>query len=251
MSSLKNKIILYATVYILFVATPLAYGLIMSYGEWSGLSDQRYRLTGSTNQARANHREASVQIYTARSARWRGVVSVHSWIAVKASDELKYTRYEVIGWNRHHKPSYIVSSTGNADYYWYGYAPELIFELSGDRANKLVDKINEAIRKYPYAKNYKAWPGPNSNTFIAYLVRQIPELDVDLPPTAIGKDFTDGFYLGDPPSNRGIQIGWGGFLGLILSPQEGLEINLGGAVYGFDFNDPALKLPAVGRLPLF
>jgi hypothetical protein len=250
MNNLKSKIVLFAIVTTLLVVVPIAYGLIISYGEWSGTSDRRYLLKGSTNQARATLSEASVQIYTARSARWRGVVSVHSWIATKAYNEQEYTRYEVIGWNRHNKPSYVVSSTGNADSYWYGYTPELIFELSGDYAQQVITKIRDAVRHYPYTKNYRAWPGPNSNTFTAYLARQIPELDLDLPPTAIGKDYTDGIYFGSPPSNRGIQFSWSGYIGLILSPQEGIEINLFGAVYGFDFTDLALKLPAIGRLPL-
>ena len=225
--------------------------MIISYGEWSGTSDRRFRLKGSTNQAIATFDEASVQVYAARSARWRGVVSVHSWIVTKAYNKAEYTRYEVIGWNRHDKQSYVLSSTGHADFYWYGYTPELIFELDGEPAHRLVNKIDVVVSRYPYAKTYRAWPGPNSNTFIAYLAREVPELDLDLPPTAIGKDFTEGIYFGAPPSNRGIQFGWNGYLGFILSSQEGVEINLGGAVYGFDFNDPALKLPAVGRLSLF
>jgi hypothetical protein len=36
------------------------------------------------------------------------------------------------------------------------------------------------------------WPGPNSNTFTAAVLRAVPELAILLPPNAIGKDFRDG-----------------------------------------------------------
>ena len=44
-------------------------------------------------------------------------------------------------------------------------------------------------QRYPYADSYRVWPGPNSNTFTAFVLREVPELRVDLPPTAIGKDY--------------------------------------------------------------
>jgi hypothetical protein len=30
--------------------------------------------------------------------------------------------------------------------------------------------------RYPYPNEYRAWPGPNSNTFTAYIAREVPEL---------------------------------------------------------------------------
>ena len=40
--------------------------------------------------------EAVVQVYAARAVSWRGVFSVHTWIAVKPSGAQQYTRYEVL-----------------------------------------------------------------------------------------------------------------------------------------------------------
>jgi hypothetical protein len=75
----------------------------------------------------------------------------------------------------------------------------------------------------------------------------VPELQVDLPPTAIGKD-----YLGDrlvaPTPGGGYQLSIGGVLGVMASRVEGLELNLLGLTFGIDPFSPALKLPLVGRL---
>ena len=50
----------------------------------------------------------------------------------------------------------------------------------------LKPRIETAITEYPYPNRYHVWPGPNSNTFVAFVLRKVPELRVDLPPTAIG-----------------------------------------------------------------
>lgn len=99
--------------------------------------------------------------------------------------------------------------------------------------------------------NYLPWPGPNSNTFVAHVVRQLPELSADLPPTAIGKDFMgDGLAFGAPPSGRGLQVSLHGLAGLLLSPEEGLEVNLLGLSIGLDPLDLAFRLPGLGTLAL-
>jgi hypothetical protein len=47
-----------------------------------------------------------------------------------------------------------------------------------------------------------------------------------------------------------VQVSFEGLLGLIASPQEGLELNLLGLGVGVDLNCPGLRLPFVGRLGL-
>src|SRR5262245_6445152 len=42
--------------------------------------------------------EAVIQVYAARALGWRGILGVHTWLAVKRSEAPTYTRYEVIGW---------------------------------------------------------------------------------------------------------------------------------------------------------
>jgi len=92
------------------------------------------------------------------------------------------------------------------------------------------------------------WPGPNSNTFTAYVARAVPELELDLPPTAIGKDYLGRRLLAAAPSGSGFQVSLFGLLGVLVSGVEGLEINVLGLTFGIDALSPALKLPLVGRL---
>ena len=49
------------------------------------------------------------------------------------------------------------------------------------------------------------------------------------------------------PASRPISIG---LLGVKAGWVEGLEVNFLGLVAGFDFREPALKLPAFGRIGL-
>ena len=113
----------------------------------------------------------------------------------------------------------------------------------------MLPQIEAAIETYPHADRYRAYPGPNSNTFIAHIARSVPDLALDLPPTAIGKDYRPLHALiGAAPSGRGIQVNLLGLGGLILSSEEGIELNVLGLGLGIDLFDPALRLPGVGRI---
>jgi hypothetical protein len=94
------------------------------------------------------------------------------------------------------------------------------------------------------------WPGPNSNSFTAHLAREIPELRLTLPSTAIGKDYLPlGRIVARTPSGTGYQVSMLGILGAAVAGEEGLELNVLGFVFGVDPAHAALKLPGIGRLP--
>ncbi|MFT6558710.1 DUF3750 domain-containing protein [Sneathiella sp.] len=192
-------------------------------------------------------KEAVVQVMAARTWGWRGSFAVHTWISVKAANAPGFTRYEVIGWR--HTP--LTIRFGVPDNYWAGNRPFLITDIRGQKAADIIGKLNNVVDRYPYKDSYKVWPGPNSNTFIAYISREIPELELDLPPTAIGKDYLAGDgVIGTPVSGRGVQFSAGGYGGFAFSPVEGLEFHLLGLTTGFDYGDMVLKLPGFGRVPL-
>ncbi len=193
-------------------------------------------------------REAVVQVYGARTWGWRGNFGVHTWVAVKPVNAEAYTVYEVIGWRLRWADSVVAIHTRAADARWFGSLPELYADKRGEEAEKLIPRIDAAARAYPYANEYTAWPGPNSNTFVAWITRAVPELRVDLPPTAIGKDYLSHALLGTAPSGSGLQFSIAGLFALTASGVEGLELNLLGLTFGINPFDPALKLPFVGRL---
>lgn len=193
--------------------------------------------------------EAVVQVYAARTVGWRGIFAVHTWIAVKPGGAPGYTRYEVIGWGVDRGiPAIRVNRTG-PDNYWFGSRPTLLADLRGEGVDAVIAKIEAAIRAYPYASSYRTWPGPNSNTFTAYIGRAVPELRLKLPPTAIGKDYLPGgALLATSPAGRGGQLSLFGMAGLLAGWDEGFEVNLLGLTFGVDVAQPGVKLPLVGRL---
>jgi hypothetical protein len=192
--------------------------------------------------------QAVVHIYAARTGRWRGIVAHHSWIVVKEAGAARYTRYDKVGWG-----SPVRTDGWAPDGRWFGNVPKLIIAIEGEEAARVIPKIREAVASYPYRTfgAYRAWPGPNSNTFVAHVMRQVPELSAALPPTALGKDWQPmRDIVSLTPSRTGIQLSLGGFAGFALGWVEGLEVNFLGLIAGVDFRRPALKLPGWGRIGL-
>lgn len=205
----------------------------------------------STQQAPdANTEEAVIQVYAARAARWRGAFGVHTWIATKRTDERRYTRLEVIGYRVRWGGDAVRVRTGIPDGMWFGNHPSLLREIRGDaQVDHMIDKLHIAAQSYPYNDYYRVWPGPNSNTFIAHLAREVPQLHLELPSTAIGKDYLPGgAIVAKTPSATGLQISARGYAGLLIGLEEGIEINLLGLTVGVDFLPPAVKLPGMGRI---
>lgn len=198
------------------------------------------------------HKEAIIQVFGARTWGWRGNFAIHTWISMKREGANSYDRYEVIGWRARHGGNALVKSRGAPDNHWFGNAPEVLATVKGPAAEKLMNRIEAAIESYPHKYDYRVWPGPNSNSFIAHIGRAVPELALDLPPTAIGKDYiSGGVPFGSAVSGRGVQFSVLGYGGFTASPVEGVELHLLGLTLGLDVDDAALKLPGFGRVELF
>jgi hypothetical protein len=189
---------------------------------------------------------AGVRIYAARTVRWRGIVAVHSWIVFKEQGAQRYSRYDYTAWGEPIRVNGFI-----ADGRWFGQTPETVFSADGAQAAQLIPKIRAAIDAYKYRNlgDYRAWPGPNSNTFVAAIIAAVPEMNAVLPPTAIGKDFPyDGGWLGRTASGTGWRATLGGYAGITIGWLEGIELNILGAVLGIDIRRPAIKIPGIGRL---
>lgn len=216
-----------------------------SGGEWR----TRSRESAGIAPDPATTPEAVVQVYAARALNWRGIFAVHTWIATKEENAPRFTVHQTIGWRVLRDLPALSSAQDTPDRYWFGNRPELIADLRGAEATHAIGKIMKAMETYPYVHEYRVWPGPNSNTFTAHLGRQVPELKLELPVTAIGKDFpVNGAFIDTAPSGTGFQVSAYGLLGMLIAWEEGLEVNLLGLSFGIDFNRPALKLPFIGRL---
>ena len=192
--------------------------------------------------------EAVVQVYAARAWGWKGILAVHSWIVLKRADAVAYERYEVVGWGVRRGAPAVRKDMRAIDGYWAGNPPRVVVEHRGPAAEGLIDRIEAAIATYPYPDQYRTWPGPNSNTFIAHIGREVPELGLDMPSIAVGKDYlSNGGLFARTPSGSGFQLSLLGVLGLAIG-REGLEINLLGLIIGIDPLGLALKLPGIGRI---
>jgi hypothetical protein len=240
----------------ILIAGVLGYiALAVLYVGWSGTvnaNDWRTAYRGPAGIAPdpATTPEAVVQVYAARTVGWRGYAGVHTWIAVKRSNAPEFTVHEVIGYRLRRTGSVVVSSNRPADGYWFGAKPELLSDLRGDGVDAVIDRIEAAIAEYPYPHRYTVWPGPNSNTFTAWVLRRAPEVRADLPPTAIGKDYLGLMPVNKTPSGTGAQLSLLGLAGVMAGVEEGLEVNLLGLTFGVDPKNVGLKLPLIGRINL-
>jgi hypothetical protein len=225
------------------------------------ISAARYRLDGAGADwrtadrssvgllppARA-HSGAMVRVFAAQTVRWRGIFAVHCWLVVKPEGTAAYTRYDYTAWGEPIRVNSFVP-----DGLWFGRMPQIVFAADGARAASLIPRMLAAIADYKWHAygDYRAWPGPNSNTFVAAILAAVPEAGVALPPNAIGKDFpSDGRWVGLTPSRTGLRFTLDGYAGVSIGWVEGIEVNFLGGVVGIDIRRPALKLPGLGRIGL-
>ena len=274
--------VIFWIVLLVFLAPALVALALRIFAGQPHWGDASHATTGQAPRPDA-WRPAVVQVYAARTWGARGAIGVHTWIAAKRGGADHYRRYEVIGWYLRRGNTAVVNHRGTPDAMWFSNKPRLLTDLRGDGVERVIDKIEQAVERYPYANEYRMWPGPNSNTFVAFVARQVPELRLELPPTAIGKDYlgrrlaqvgaaTDGGRLanganqlspsganessrllaalaGPAPSGTGFQISLFGAAGILVARREGIELNFLGLVAGVRPWPLAIKLPGLGTLP--
>jgi hypothetical protein len=148
----------------------------------------------------ATSKEAVLQVYGASTWGWRGWFAIHTWIATKPTNETSYTVYEVIGWRQRRGLPAMRIEKDLPDRHWYGERPRLLKGFRGDGVDNLIVAVDQAAKTYPWPDTYKAFPGPNSNTFIAWIAKQVPELGLELPFSAIGSGYAEN---GHSSANNG------------------------------------------------
>ncbi len=242
MLMLKTGLVLFAVCYML----PLGVSAVIYRLEGSGVGWRTAdrSSTGLLPLAAAST-PAVVRVFSAQTVRWRGIFATHSWIVFKPAGAGGYTRYDYTAWG---KP--IRMNGFEPDGRWFGHVPAVVFAADGDAATALIPRMQAAIQEYAWHNegDYRAWPGPNSNTFVAAVMAAVPETGEILPSTAIGKDYPyDGHWLRRTASGTGLTLTLGGYAGVTVGWVEGLEVNILGGVFGLDLRRPAIKLPGLGR----
>ncbi len=126
--------------------------------------------------------------------------AVHSWIVTA-------NKGKIIRWEVYQVPDYVKNSKGYI--YWNYIKPwlgikkydslgaerhnsKLIGKIEGTEgslAEKMVTFINTKATTYPFAGKYKYVPGPNSNTFVQWILNKFPTSGLTLPWNAFGKTY--------------------------------------------------------------
>jgi Protein of unknown function (DUF3750) len=120
-------------------------------------------------------------------------------------------------------------------------------------ARRLAASLAKAP-EYPYRRRYLAWPGPNSNTYIAWVLRDAG-VPWNMGPKCIGKDYlgtagVPGAWVrtvgvGITTTGTGVQVE-SPLLGLKVGLRDGAELHLLCFTFGLDAWPPGVKTP-LGR----
>ena len=175
-------------------------------------------------------------------------IAVHYWFVVCDPSSCQWQRWEVwqtknaggtsvghVHCNRRHPDCGVGGGTYRLAAEWHGHAAQAIQDILA------------RIQEYPYRDHYRAWPGPNSNTFVAWVLREAG-LHYWLDPRAIGKDYTGllGMRLSLRPVCAQVETP---LLGVRLAVHDGIEVHLLGLPGGLRWSPPAMYTPfgRVGR----
>jgi len=235
-----------AAILVLFLLPLAVHATLRVAGDHpKGFGEADWSSTGMLPRASADS-EPRLLVFAARTGRLLSIFSVHCWIVFKLEGDTNWSRYDVV----RSGPVSVRLNAWPPDSYWNGRAPRVIIDVRGERAAVLIPKVKHAIESYAYSDydDYRVWPGPNSNTFVATVLRAVPELAIALPANAVGKDFRSHPYAGLTDSRTGLEASLWGLLGVKLGWIEGVELNFLGLVAGLDIRHPGLKLPGFGRL---
>jgi Protein of unknown function (DUF3750) len=239
----RRKMLLWSLLALFLLPAFGATGLLAYHGGPTHWSQWDHTVQSRLGNA-ASHPEARILVMSGRTRGWKGALAVHSWVVIKRANERAWRRYDVAGWGNPMRVNWWPPDL------WFGEYGEVVADVRGKEAEALIPRIEATIENYPYASagDYVIWPGPNSNTFVAAVLRAVPELGAVLPSNAVGRDYRPYPYIGLTDSGTGIEANLWGVLGVKAGWVEGVELNVLGLVAGVELRRPALKIPGFGRL---
>jgi hypothetical protein len=102
---------------------------------------------------------------------WIGVIAWHYWFVV--SDDTGRHRWEV--WQTKNAGGWCIGHVHrdlkHPDDGVGGAPSRLVREWDGEDAARILGVL-ETVENYPHCQKYRYWPGPNSNTFVAWVLRE-------------------------------------------------------------------------------
>ncbi|MEM7258882.1 MAG: DUF3750 domain-containing protein [Pseudomonadota bacterium] len=101
-----------------------------------------------------------------------GFIAVHHWFVIERGSDL--SRWEV--WQSAHQGG---TAWGHlhrdlmAPFIWpHRDTPVQHQQWHGNAAQRLADRIETSPQHYPWLYRYRYWPGPNSNTYVQWVLQQ-------------------------------------------------------------------------------
>lgn len=189
--------------------------------------------------------EAAIYVFSAATGGLKGAVASHAWIVTKKAGAARYERYDKVGWG-----TPIRRNGYAADGRWYSNLPRYVVAIKGEEAERLIPEVEKAIASYPHGERggYRIWPGPNSNSFVAHVLRSVPDLNAVLPPDAVGRDYLpEGRLFMIDADGLDVHATLFGLAGISVGWRSGFEVHFLGLVAGLDLARPGIKIPALGR----
>jgi Protein of unknown function (DUF3750) len=184
----------YLASHIVYTLNPLSVFVLIGLIFLNGCASNDWRTANRESAGIApdpSTNEAILLVYGADAWGWRGWFAIHTWIATKRSGETSYTVYDVVGWRGYSGQPVLRIAHDIPDRYWYGAKPKMLLDRRGAGVDELITAVDKAAHDYPWKTTYKAFPGPNSNTFTAWVGKRVPELKLSLPFSAIGSNYAE------------------------------------------------------------
>jgi hypothetical protein len=172
-----------------------------------------------------------------------GGVGRHPWVAMRARGESSWQRWEVMCCPDSSRYSTVKSSSRlpDDDYGAGGGDVRYHAVIGGKQAEDIIECVNREAPNYPHRDRYQVVPGPNSNTFVDWIVREC-DIGADLPATSVGKDYRGVIGVSGTAGGTGVQLETY-VAGIKLGLKEGIEIHILGLAFGIDLWPPALIVP--------
>jgi len=170
--------------------------------------------------------------------------ATHTFIDYRESVRSPWYRVEIT----HPKSGLVHKSISTADAYArmrWGERVRILSQDNGIANPNFVRDIKNFVNNYDDSV-YKTYPGPNSNTFIEKIVREVKGISAILDHNAIGKE--NGFYAGKTSGGSGFKLQTP-ILGIALGLKEGVEVSVLGLSAGVSAYPPAIRIPFLPKLP--
>lgn len=181
---------------------------------------------------------------------WYTRFADHTFFDVRTRSGGPWIRMEVLNRRSGVRVEPLDDGEAFADERW-GRGVEVLAARTGDKAGTTARALLQAGQRQQqrYADGYRAWPGPNSNTFAEAVLRSVPGIEARLDHNAVGKDWAWPLRVGVSGTNAGVELETP-LVGLQVGAVEGVEVHLLGLTFGVGLLPPTLQVPFLPPLPL-